>query len=157
MASSELTQGYSCEFLDSVSDDFCCKRCFLVARKLSITSCCGETYCHACIADTQQQGKPCPRCEEKDFNIMQHIKLQKNVNEFLVYCSLKERVCGWSGPLKELDSHLDPNQDNCQYVDMKCPLNCQQTIPKIKVEQHVAQECTKREYICQYCNFSATY
>ena len=88
---------------------------------------------------------------------MQHVKFQKKLNKFLVYCSLKERGCGWSGPLKELDSHLDPNQDNCQYADMKCPLNCQQTIPKNKVEQHVAQECTNREYICQYCNFSATY
>ena len=157
MAASEHIQGYSCEYLDSVSDDFCCKRCSLVARKLSITSCCGETYCHACIADTQQQGKPCPACGENEFSITQHIKLQKKVKEFLVYCSLKERGCGWSGPLKELDSHLDLDQDNCQYVDTKCPLNCQQAIPKNKVEQHVAQECAKRKYVCQYCNFSATY
>ena len=157
MAASEHIQGYSCEFLDSVSDDFCCKKCCLTARKLSITSCCGETYCHACIADTQQQGKPCPACGEIEFSITQHIKFQKKVNEFLVYCSLKERGYGWSGPLKELDSHLDPDQDNCQYVDAICPLNCQQTIPKNKVEQHVAQECTKREYVCQYCNFKATY
>ena len=157
MAASEHIQGYSCEFLDSVSDDFCCKKCCLTARKLSITSCCGETYCHACIADTQQQGKPCPVCGEIEFSITQHIKFQKKVNEFLVYCSLKERVCGWSGPLKELDSHLDPDQDNCQYVDVICPLNCQQTISKNKVEQHVAQECTKREYVCQYCNFKATH
>ena len=157
MAASEHIQGYSCEFLDSISDDFCCKRCSLVARKLSITSCCGETYCHTCIADTQQQGKPCPACGENEFSITQHIKFQKKVNEFLVYCSLKKRGCGWSGPLRELDSHLDPDQDNCQYVDMKCPLNCQQTIPKNKVEQHVAQECAKRKYVCQYCNFSAAY
>ena len=157
MSASEHIQGYSCEFLDSVSDDFCCKRCSLVARKLSITSCCGETYCHACIADTRQQGKPCPACGENEFSITQLIKFQKKLNEFLIYCSLKERGCGWSGPLIELDSHLDPDQDNCQYVDMKCPLNCQQAIPKNKVEQHVAQECTKREYVCQYCNFSATY
>ena len=157
MSASKHIQGYSCEFLDSVSDDFCCMRCSLVARKLSITSCCGETYCHACIADTQQQGKPCPACGENEFSITQLIKFQKKLNEFLVYCSLKERGCGWSGPLKELDSHLDPDQDNCQYVDMKCPLNCQQIIPKNQVEQHVAQECTKREYVCQYCNFKATY
>ena len=157
MAASEPIQGYSCEFLDSVSDDFCCKRCSLVARKLSITSCCGETYCHACIADTQQQGKPCPACGENEFSITQLVKFQKKLNEFLVCCSLKERGCGWSGPLKELDSHLDPDQDNCLYVDTKCPLNCQQAIPKNKVEQHVAQECAKRKYVCQYCNFSATY
>ena len=37
MAASEHIQGYSCEFLDSVSDDFGCKRCSLVARKLSVS------------------------------------------------------------------------------------------------------------------------
>ena len=93
MSASEAAQGYSCGFLDSVSDDFCCKRCSLVARKLSITSCCGETYCHACITDTRQQGKPCPACGENEFSITQLIKFQKKLNEFLVYCSLKERGC----------------------------------------------------------------
>ena len=31
------------------------------------------------------------------------------------------------------------------------------TIPKNKVEQHVAQHCAKRPYVCQHCNFKATY
>ena len=42
-------------------------------------------------------------------------------------------------------------------VDTKCPLNCQQAIPKVKVEQHVREECVKREHVCQHCNFKATY
>ena len=70
---------------------------------------------------------------------------------------MKERGCDWSGTLEQLDTHLDPDQDNCQYVDTKCPLDCHMTIPKNKVEQHVAQHCTKRPYVCQYCNFKATY
>ena len=53
--------------------------------------------------------------------------------------------------LEQLDTHLDPDQDNCQYVDTKCPLNCHMTIPKNKVEQHVAQHCAKRPYVCQHC------
>ncbi len=59
--------------------------------------------------------------------------------------------------LSQLDAHLDPDQNNCQHVDIKCPLNCQQTIPKNMVEQHVALECVKRDYVCQYCDFKATY
>ena len=70
---------------------------------------------------------------------------------------MKERGCDWSGTLEQLDTHLDPDQDNCQYVDTKCPLNCHMTIPKNKVEQHVAQHCAKRPYVCQHCNFKATY
>ena len=74
-----------------------------------------------------------------------------------MYCSMKERGCGWSGTLEQLDTHLDPDKGNCQYTDTKCPLDCQQAISKNKVEQHVAQHCAKRPYVCQHCNFKATY
>ena len=149
--------GYQCEFIDPVPEDFYCKNCNLVARKFTFTSCCGETYCHACIADTQEQGKPCPACGEKDFTLTKQVKYQKRIRGLQVYCSMKERGCGWSGTLEQLDTHLDPDQDNCQYSDTKCPLDCQQTIPKNRVEQHVAQHCAKRPYVCQHCNFKATY
>jgi len=62
-----------------------------------------------------------------------------------------------SGTLEQLDTHLNPHQDNCQYVDTKCLLNCQQTIPKNRLEEHVTQECPKREFVCQHCAFKATY
>ena len=151
------SKGYRCEFLGAVSEDFYCKKCTLVARRLTIISCCGESFCHACIADTKEQGKPCPACGEEYYNILEHVKNQRRINCLQVYCSTKERGCGWSGTLEQLDTHLDPDQDNCQYVDTKCPLNCHMTIPKNKVEQHVAQYCAKRPCVCQFCNFKATY
>ena len=149
--------GNQCEYIDSVIDLFYCKKCNLVARRLTLTSCCGESYCHACIADIHQQGKPCPECGEDNFNIYEQLKYQKLIGALRAYCSMKERGCGWSGTLEQLDTHLDPDQDNCQYVDTKCPLNCHMTIPKNKVEQHVTQECTKRPHVCQHCGFKATY
>ena len=149
------SKGYQCEFLRAVSEDFYCKKCTLVARRLTIISCCGESFCHACIADTQEQDKSCPACEEKEYNILEHVKNQRRINCLQVYCSVKERGCDWSGTLEQLDTHLDPDQDNCQYMDTKCPLDCHMTIPKNEVEQHVAQHCAKRPYVCQYCSFKA--
>ena len=157
MAASKFSQGYNCEFVDCVPDYLYCKKCTLVARKINITTCCGESYCHVCITDTRKEGKPCPSCGEKDYNSFGQIKSQKQINILQVYCSMKERGCDWNGTLEQLDTHLDPDQDNCQYVDTKCPLNCHMTIPKNKVEQHVAQHCAKRPYVCQHCNFKATY
>ena len=151
------SQGYQCQFIDSVFDDLYCKKCTLVARRLTITNCCGESFCHTCIADKQEQGNPCPTCGEKNFATFEQVKNRKRINSLRVYCSMKERGCDWSGMLEQLDTHLDPDQDNCQYVDTKCPLNCQQSIPRNKVEQHVAQHCAKRPYVCQHCNFKATY
>ncbi len=154
MAASE---GYKCEFIGSVFEDLYCKKCSLVARRLTIASCCGESFCQTCIADTQEQGQPCPVCEEKEFTTIKSVKNQKRINNLQVNCSMKERGCVWSGTLDQLDTHMDPHLDNCQYVDTKCPLNCLQTIPKNKVDQHVAQECTKRPHVCQHCGFKATY
>ena len=151
------SKGYQCQFIDSVFDDLYCKKCTLVARRLTITNCCGESFCHTCIADKQEQGNPCPACGEKNFTTFEQVKNQKRINCLRVYCSMKERGCDWSGTLEQLDTHLDPDQDTCQYVDTKCPLNCQQSIPRNKVEQHVAQHCAKRPYVCQHCNFKATY
>ena len=157
MAAFKLSQGHKCEFIDSVPDYLCCKKCTLVARKLSIISCCGESFCQSCIAYTRKESKPCPACGEKNFTTFEQIKNQKQIASLRAYCSMKERGCDWSGTLEQLDTHLDPDQDNCQYVDTKCPVNCHMTIPKNKVEQHVAQHCAKRPYVCQHCNFKATY
>ena len=157
MAACSKSEGYQCEFIDSVFELFYCKKCNLVARRSTLTSCCGESYCHACIADIHQQGKPCPECGEENFNIYEQLKYQKLIGALRAYCSMKEGGCGWSGTLEQLDTHLDPDQDNCQYVDTKCPLNCHMTISKNKVEQHVTQECTKRPHVCQHCGFKATY
>ena len=157
MAACSKSEGYRCEFIDSVIDLFYCKKCNLVARRLTLTSCCGESYCHACVTDIHQQGKHCPECGVENFNIYEQLKYQKRIGALRAYCSMKDRGCGWSGTLEQLDTHLDPDQNNCQYVDTKCPLNCHMTISKNKVEQHVAQECTKRPHVCQHCNFKATY
>ncbi len=93
------SQGYKCEFIEFVPEDFYCKKCTLVASRLVYTSCCEETFCYTSIVDSNQD-KPCPVCGKEEFP-------------------------WWS--------------------------------LKIKVEQHVAQECAKRPHICQHCGFKATY
>ena len=145
MAVSDHPQGYLCEFIDPVSDDYYCKKCTLVARKLTFTSCCGDSYCHACIADTLLQAKPCSACGVENFETYPQIKFQQRIRNLQVYCSMKRRGCGWCGTLEQLDTHLNPDLDNCQYVDASCPFNCKQTIPKNKMEQHVAEECVQEQ------------
>ncbi len=157
MAGPLPSRGYENDFVGEVLEDFYCKKCALVARNLTITNCCGESFCYVCIADTRDLGQPCPVCEETAFTTFEQVKNRKRISNLQTYCSMKERGCVWSGTLDQLDTHLDPHLDNCQYVDTKCPLNCLQTIPKNKVDQHVAQECTKRPHVCQHCGFKATY
>ena len=149
--------GYKCEFLDEVPERFHCKKCSLVARKATLTTCCTETYCQACIVDLQETHKVCLLCGEEGFTTIKAVKYEKAIEALQVYCSMKERGCGWTGTLGQLDTHLDPDQDKCQYVDTKCPLKCQQVVPKNKVEEHVAQHCSKRPHVCQHCGFKGSY
>ena len=157
MAAKNQPNGYQCEFLDTVYDLFFCKKCNLVARRLTATSCCGESYCHTCIAYICEQHKPCPECGQEDFSIYEQFKYQKRIGSLKVLCSFKTRGCRWSGQLDQLEHHLDSEQGDCQYVDIKCPLNCQQVVPKDQVEQHLSEACTKRPYVCRHCAFKATY
>jgi TNF receptor-associated factor 4 len=157
MAASSTSQGYQCEFVEPVPEDYYCKQCCLVARKLTTTNCCGESYCNVCIHSTQQDSKPCPGCGQHGFETFQLVKYQKKILSLLVSCSKKESGCVWCGTLEELDAHLDPDTGDCEHTDMYCPLNCQQKVNKMKINDHVTNECVKRDYTCPYCAVNAPY
>ena len=122
-----------------------------------MTSCCGEHYCHSCISTDLNQHRPCPECGANSFNVVELVKLQRRVANLSAYCSMKERGCKWSGTLEELDAHINPHLNNCQYIDASCPLNCQQAVPRYELDDHVTKKCIKRNYSCQFCSFNATY
>ena len=149
--------GYQCEFVDAVPKYLYCNKCSLVARELTITSCCGESYCNGCIHSNVEDKKPCPGCGQTSFKIYRHGNYQRKILSLRVHCSVKERGCGWCGPLEHLDAHLDPDTGGCQYTDIDCPLKCQHKINKKNLEHHLAKECIKRDYVCPYCAFKAPY
>ena len=153
----EPLKGYKCEFIDSIPEDFYCRSCSLVARRLTFTSCCGESFCHECIVTIQQEASSCPACSEESFNIYEQVKYQKRMGGLQVYCAMKDRGCEWSGTLDQLDTHLDPTQDQCRYVDIECPLKCLVVLTKIKLEDHLQKKCVKRDYVCQFCAYKANY
>jgi len=158
MATPDEPKGYQCEFKEPVNQLFHCHKCSLVAREITLTACCGESYCSACLAaHPQENGQPCPACGEDSFTTIKPGKYTKQIEDLQVCCSLKGRGCEWTGPLGELDLHLDPDQDHCQYVDTKCPMDYQLAVPRNQVHQHVAAKCPKRDFTCQHCGFKATY
>jgi len=152
-----LRKGHSYEFVDKVPDDFYCKKCSLVARKLTVTSCCGEHYCYNCISLLHQEHKPCPECRQQSFSFFIVRKHSEQISGLRVYCNNKELGCEWSGSIKDLKVHLDPTLNNCQYLTEKCLL-CHRAIAKVFMEWHVEEECAKRDYSCHYCcKFEGTY
>ena len=156
MNTSKEANGYHCIFAEkSIPQDFYCKKCSLVARELTVTSCCGESFCGACIE--AEKGKPCPQCHITPFTTMELVKYHARILNLKVFCSMKERGCDWCGSLQLLDAHLDTKLDNCRYVDVQCPLGCLQILPKFNMDHHMCNECKKRPCACNFCGFRASF
>ena len=155
MAEGQKIGGYQCEFVGPVPEELLCKSCKLVARQPRIVDCCGEHFCQACIDPVLKDKKPCPSCGEADFNEVFIKKDLKKILALQVHCAMKQKGCEWVGQLEQLDAaHLDTD---CQYVDVECPSKCDQKVQKRNLATHVEMDCHKREFMCPYCTYKATF
>ena len=154
---STRVRGYQCEFLEAVPEDFRCGVCSHVAREAQLVSCCTEVFCKACITAVSEDKKPCPLCEAADYDVFPSVKAQKKILAFDVRCTMKDRGCEWTGKLEGLETHLDVSTGDCEYISIECPNKCGQHSLKDSLSSHLASNCSKREFTCQYCNFKATY
>ena len=157
MATPSKPVGYECEFVNQVPEDYFCKQCSHVAREPTITSCCGECFCKACVEVLIQEKESCPSCMQKRFNSLLQRKYQMKIIALKVHCSLKDRGCEWTGQLQHLDAHLDLTTGDCVYVDVDCPSKCNQKVQKRNVDTHLANHCPNRDYTCPHCSLKATF
>ena len=157
MAASVKVGGYQCKFIVEVPDDLLCKSCRHVARQPHLTSCCGAHYCHTCIAAILQDNKPCPSCKEDTFTIFMNRREHQKILALPVCCRMKDSGCQWTGRLEQLETHLDANTGDCQYLNIECPEKCGHKVQKHHLATHIANECPKRDFTCMYCDFKSTY
>ena len=154
MAEGQKIGGYQCEFVGPVPEELLCKSCKLVAREPHITGCCEVRLCQACIDPVLKDKKPCPSCGEADFSTLFIKGTQKKILALQVHCAMKQRGCEWVGQLEQLDAHLDTD---CQYVDVECPSKCDKKVQKRNLATHLEKDCHKREFMCPYCTYKATF
>ena len=157
MAASNQTCGHQNEFLEEVSEEFRCRECKNIARDISMAVCCGDHYCQTCISPYHENSKPCPGCGQEKFSIVPHVRYRKSILALEISCSMKDRGCGWTGKLQDLEAHLDIASNNCQYVDVECPNKCDKPIQRREIPDHIENYCPKREYNCGYCGFTGSY
>ena len=69
-----------------------------------------------------------------------------------------ERGCQWTGELRQLGSHLNPNQnqEGCLFVNVTCSL-CGETMKRSSLSQHQESDCPKRSYSCPHCYIQSNY
>ena len=148
--------GYEHKFLKESSKlrDFECPLCLHVTREPSLTSCCGQHFCQSCINRVLTDGSLCPFCKEKAFTVLLDKKQRRRTLELSVYCTMEGRGCTWTGELGDLDIHLSTR---CEYIAVDCTNQCEESIQRHHLQNHLSKECVKRRYVCEYCDYEATY
>ena len=166
MAVSKNQVGFECEFVEAPVDYLQseCPICLHILREPYQVTCCGKSFCRLCIERVKGSNKPCPCCNNDDFNDFPNKGLQQPLYGFKIYCSEKEKGCEWKGELGKLDSHLNlspQNQDKelegCEFTEIECSY-CSDFIVRSKLLHHKKQLCEKRPFSCEYCSeYESTY
>ena len=159
--------GFECDFVEKPPQwlQTECPICLHILREPYQVTCCGKSFCRLCIERVKGSNKPCPCCNNDDFNDFPNKGLQQPLYGFKIYCSEKKKAdCGWRGELGELDDHLNLNpQDRdkelkgCEFTEIKCSY-CSDIIVRSKLLKHKNMFCDKRPFSCEHCNeYKSTY
>ena len=146
-----------------------------------LVSCCGHHFCGPCIKKIQEDKGSCPVCKQLDYQAMVDKSTQRNINGLHVYCINNKEGCKWKGELKDLSFHLQQGrrEGECQYVRVHCKYResrqksfvlftvksflqasfktCEFIDQRYKLNEHEANDCPNRPYICQYCDYKDVY
>ena len=101
----------------------CCV-CLEVHRELFKVTCCGKSFCKECIVQVKCDRKPCPCCNQENFNNFPN----------------KEEGCEQRGELRQLDNHLNSKLtqtdledvcelEGCHLAEIECTF-CSEFMPQ---------------------------
>lgn len=104
----EMTVGYDCEFFKPIPAAFQteCPICKMVLRDPHQCRRCGKNFCHSCTEHIQGEHKPCPHCQETNFEVFQDKGMRQCLNKLDVLCTHSKEGCKWKGRLEELEDHI---------------------------------------------------
>ena len=132
-----------------------CPVCFDLLTEPYLSDC-GHHVCHQChtklIAECKME---CPECREPTALSSARLNkfLQREINDLKVRCQHHREGCKWTGEVRELQSHLDPDKRKCDYIPLPCSFGCDERIRSGAMREHKKRYCTKRQMSCPYCSY----
>ena len=76
----------------------------------------------------------------------------------MVKCPKEEEGCQWEGRIGDLEGH----EGHCKFTIVPCPNKCMideivQKMKRIELDDHLAEKCLNREYMCEHCQEKKIY
>ena len=158
--------GADWEFIEKPPEQFQsdCPVCLLHLWEPYQATCCGYSFCQACIEKVKIENGPCPCCKVEGYKIFPNKGLRRSLYKYKVHCCYQKKGCPWIGALGDLEGHLNMNPtqeielEGCQFVEVDCSYNCSKLILRSELEVHKTEKCSKRPFSCEYCkNYNSTY
>ena len=161
------------DFLEEPPPEYFCPVTFELLRDPKQTECCGHHLSGNVVTRLQQEGKPCPLCNDPNFTVISDKHFKRKVEELKVHCPHKRNGCAWEGQLGNLDPHSKscPKRPwQCQHCGFRgtydigtsnhlpsctkypepCPNQCDiGTVPCCDMEKHLA-ECPLQLVKCEF-------
>jgi hypothetical protein len=91
----------------------------------------------------------CPNCQQpisKD-RIVNDKDLQKEIQNFEIYCTYKDKGCDWDGTLRDLQIHIE----SCGFIIIECLNGCGAKYERRFMAKHQNEDCAKRIVTCEFC------
>lgn len=143
--------GKELTFKAKFEDHFTCAICMELARDATQSSCCGQSFCKACIESWQVRSNNCPTCRtttQQGFRVFDDVRVNRFIQGLQLCCPNFNMGCDWKGELRGMKDHL---AQICQYEGVACPNGCDQSLRRYMINTHLQRECTLRRQACVFC------
>ena len=137
-----------------------CPICFELLTEPYLSDCGHHVCCQCRTRLLASNKKKCPECRQPDVLSSARLNkfLQREINDLKVRCQHHREGCKWTGEMRDLQSHLDPDKRKCGYILLPCSFGCGAKIRRGVMRDHMRNYCPKRQITCQYCSsYSSSY
>ena len=148
------------DFVETPPEEYFCPVTFeLLKDPRQTNSCCGHHLSRTAAEQLEAESEPCPLCKKEPLKTAEDLFFKRKVLQLKVRCKSKPQGCLWVRELGDLDNHLKLGSvdGKCQFVDVECPFKCEKRIKRRELEEHKLNECLKRPFTCEHCDYKSTY
>ncbi|XP_066509864.1 TNF receptor-associated factor 6-like [Hoplias malabaricus] len=145
-------QGYDVDFDPPLESKYECPICLMGLRS-AVQTPCGHRFCNSCIKKSiRDTGQKCPVDNEvlTEDQLFPDNFAKREILSLTVRC--RNVGCNEKMELRHLENHMP----HCKFATVPCP-QCQESVWKSELEEHINQECLQRLVTCSDCAASIVY